>query len=439
MFDLGLTGLVIMSPHMNWEPQVGSIGIEDGRIRYVGPRSLSAGDCRELRQLGGHVALPGFVNGHCHGDMTLLRGMGDGMTLAEQNAAFTSHNWFEAYLSEDDRFLSRRLTYAEALLGGCTFILENMYWSLGDRAIDAVLASGIRAGLAEDYRPDFRKADRSHESAHLRRFATACREAGILPVLGSVSEEDFSHETLATVRMLAEEADMLITCHLAETSWRMELIRDRYGMSPVELLAQADFLGPDLVASHVVYTSETDRLLLLESETKVINTPLCEYKIADGLAAIPEMLDLGITVGLGTDGALWNNSIDLFREMKGIVLANSLRKGPRSLSPKAALTMATLGGAKAFGQDDMGSLAEGMRADLMVVNLNRAKFVPQRLGRYENISSSLVFNATAEDIHSVYIGGEERVRDGNLLGIDQEALFGEANHRSERLFSLINE
>lgn len=433
MFDLGFNNALVMTAGLDWQPTIASVGIKDGRFAYIGDRPLTREDTKELIRLDQTILMPGLINGHCHGDMTIARGLGDGLTLQEQNETFASHNWFKTFLSDDDRYLSRRLTYAEALLSGCTFILENMYWSLGHRSIDAVDSIGIRAGLAEDFRPDFNHPEIAHDYAYLREFAEACRSHGIVPVLGSVSEEDFHPEVLKKIRQLAAGADMLLTCHLAETDWRLNLIRERYGTTPVAYLADQGFLGPDLIASHAVHTTMEERRLLRETGTQVINTPLCEFKISDGLAAVPEMLSAGVHVGLGTDGALWNNSIDLFREMKGIVLANSLAHGPRSLSPKQALQMATINGARAFGLNDCGDIQVGMSADFILVNFGRAKFQPVRSGRFENITSSLVFNATGEDVDSVYIGGEALVRDGRLCHIDEAALFEEAAARGEAL------
>ncbi len=434
MFDQGFNNAIILSDCFSWEPFVGSLAVKDGRIAYVGERRLTADDCKELHELDQKLIMPGMVNGHCHGDMTLARGLGDRMTLLEQIEAFDSHNWFEKFLTDDDRVLSRSLTYAEAMLSGCTFILENMYWSLGFRAIEAVEKSGIRAALAEDYRPDFRIASEPHDLVYLKDFADACRKADIVPVLGSISEEDFDLETLRLVRHLARETDMLITSHLAETRWREAIVRERYQTTPVSFLAEANFLGPDLIASHVVYTSAEEREMLAESKTKVINTPLCEFKISDGLAAVPAMLEAGIEVGLGTDGALWNNNIDLFREMKGVVLANSLAHGPRILSAKQALQMATVNGAGAFGRDDIADLRTGNLADFIILDWSKPKFRPARLGSFENITSSLVFNATGDDVMSVYIGGIEQVRNGRLTLVDQDDLIRQVEARGEALF-----
>lgn len=431
-FDLALNNALIMSPSKNWEPFIGSVGILNGRFTYVGETRITKDESREVLSLDNKVLMPGLVNGHIHGDMTLLRGLGDGLTLKEQNDAFAEHNWFYTYLSDEDRFVSRQLTYAEALLSGCTFILENMYWTLGDKSIDAIQSMGIRAALAEDFRPDFRDPKKTYSKEALKRFADLCRKEDIIPVLGSVSEEDFDPDVLNEVRALAKHADMLITCHLAETSWRKDLILERFGTTPVKYLMEEGFLGPDLIGSHVVHTSEEERLMLKESGTKVINTPLCEYKISDGLAAIPEMLELGITVGLGTDGAMWNNNIDLFREMKGILLANSLKHGPRSISPKAGLSMATISGAKAFGRDDLGDIKEGMLADFILLDFSKTKFRPVRMGQFENVSSSLVFNASGEDVSSVYVGGKLLAENQRLTLVDQEALIEEAESISSK-------
>lgn len=432
-FDLALNNACIMGDAFGWEPFIGSVGIKDGRYRYIGNRCIYPEDSEELLNLDQAVVMPGLVNGHIHGDMTLARGLGDALTLAGQNEAFSSHNWFKHFLSNEDRVISRQLTYAEALLSGCTFILENMYWSLGDAAIDAVLATGIRAALAEDYRVDFRDSTRLHSAEELKHFADQCRASGVVPVLGSVAEEDFDVNRLKLIRELAAQADMRITAHIAETKWRQDIVRERFGQTSIEFLAGQNFLGPDLIASHVVYTTEEERILLYESRTKVINTPLCEYKIADGLAAVPEMLEAGVSVGLGTDGALWNNNIDLFREMKGLLLANSLRHGPARLKPKQVLRMATVGGHAAFGTEGAHDIQVGNPADFIILDYSKAKFLPLRFGINENISSSLVFNATAEDVRDVFVGGVQLVRDGSLCQMDQQGLFRDAQERGDTL------
>ncbi|HHX36352.1 MAG TPA: hypothetical protein GX717_00045, partial [Clostridiaceae bacterium] len=178
--DFVIFNVILMSTHLLWQPLCGALAIRKDRIVYCGadPVAAAAGivaDEMSLNPLdstthvhtmaghesaarliapvwldgGGQVVMPGLINGHCHGDMGLLRGFGDGLSLQEQNEAFADHNWFQKYLTDDDRVTGRQLTYAEALLSGTTFICENMYWSLGERAVDTMVESGIQGALAE--------------------------------------------------------------------------------------------------------------------------------------------------------------------------------------------------------------------------------------------------------------------------------------------------
>jgi 5-methylthioadenosine/S-adenosylhomocysteine deaminase len=173
--DLEIRGAVILSAHNRYVPFVGSVGIEDGRIAAVRENSLGAAGSRVI-EASGRILMPGLVNGHCHGDMTFARGLGDGMTLAEQIEAFESTGWFYSLTDDDVRYMSRQLAYCEALLSGTTFMLENMYWSLGARSVKAMAETGIRGALAEDVRKDFANPDIMYNIEELMAFKSECEK-----------------------------------------------------------------------------------------------------------------------------------------------------------------------------------------------------------------------------------------------------------------------
>ena len=131
-FDIGINEGVIISGHNGYKPLEASIGIKDGKIAFIGEERIAEENAGELISAKDKIVMPGLYNCHCHGDMTLARGLGDDMTLLEQNRAFEASNWFRNFITDEDRLLSRKLTYAEAILSGCVFILENMYWGLGE-------------------------------------------------------------------------------------------------------------------------------------------------------------------------------------------------------------------------------------------------------------------------------------------------------------------
>ena len=442
MYDIGIDNVVIISKNFGWEPFRGSVRVSGGKIAEVcraqngSPNGAPApkGECAEWIDGGGKILMPGLVNCHCHGDMTLARGLGDGMTLLEQIEAFRSHNWFYQFITDDDRYYARQLAYCESLLAGVTFICENMYWSLGSRSVQAMKETGIKGALVEDIRFDFADSDSLLSDQALGEFSAFCRESGIVPVIGLPAEEDWETGRLQKMYNKLENINAMQTLHLAENAWRVNIIKEKYGVTPIEYLAREGLLHDRLIGSHVVCAAENEIRLLKESNVKVANTPLCEMKIADGVAPIPEMVKQGLTVGLGTDGALWNNSNDIFREMKGMALVHTAAAGIRSLSAKNILDMATVGGAAVFGREnEFGMIKEGMSADIILINVDKPHMQPLLLGEHENVTSAAVFSATGADVTDVFVNGNRVVKGGALTTVDVPALCARVRQAAEKI------
>lgn len=424
---------IILSSHNGYRPFVGSVGIENGRIAVVREKTLGMSS-DSVVDARGCILMPGLVNGHCHGDMTVTRGLGDGLTLQEQNEIFGKVNWFKNSLSEKVRYDSRQLTYCEALLSGTTFILENMYWGMGAKSAACMKETGIFGGLAEDVRKDFENPLEFLPEEERTAFVSSCKENGLLPVFGAVSEEDFSPEIWKKIRGIAKQHGVSITAHIAETLWRQEIIQEKYGVTPVQFLEKNDALHKNFIASHMVHPNETEIISLAKSGTKVVNTPLCEMKIADGIAPIPAMVKSGVTVGLGTDGAMWNNSNDIFREMKAMALLHTVTSGIRTFTAEQILDMATINGARVFGlEKEMGTIEAGKRADFILVDTNAPHMVPIRLGPCENVASQIVYSATGADVRDVFVQGEHVVKNKRMPWYDLPALCKRVTEYSENV------
>jgi len=425
MYPLAIDHVIILSKSSGYAPFWGSVCVQDGRIAEVRRGPVARTECVEWIDGGGKALMPGLVNCHCHGDMTLARGLGDDMTLLEQIKAFHSHNWFKAYINDDDRYYARQLSYCEALLAGVTFICENAYWSLGNRAIQAMKEVGIKGAVVEDIRFDFAQSDSFLSVDELTQFSANCRANDLVPVIGLLAEEDYETDRLRKAFDLLRGIDALQTLHLAENQWRVDIIKQKYGMTPIEYLAHNGFLNDRMIGSHVVFATENEIKLLKTANVKIANTPLCEMKIEDGIAPIPAMVKQGLCVGLGTDGPLWNNSNDIFREMKGMSLLHTVSSGIRSLSTKAILDMATVNGAAVFGrQAEFGMIQEGMKADMILVDVNQPHLQPLLLGDHENVTSAMVFSATGGDVSDVFVNGKRLVKDGVLTTVDVDAIIG---------------
>ena len=236
-FDVGVNQAIIVSAANGYEPFIGSVGVKDGRIVWVTTSKIEKSECDRW---------------------ILARGLGDDLTLWEQNQAFADTNWFYTLINDDDRYASRQLTYCEALLSGTTFIMENMYWGLGERSVDAMAEIGIKGALAEDIRRDFAKPDLLLENEELIRFRDACREKGLLSVVGSISEEDFEPERLKRIKQKTTECGIRQTFHLAENDWRIRRIREKFDCGSVEFLHRHGILDHDTIGSHVVYLSDEE-------------------------------------------------------------------------------------------------------------------------------------------------------------------------------------
>ena len=436
MFDTVISGGIIISAHNRYTPLVGSIGITDGRIEYVGPKLLHSTDGKNYLDASGHIILPGLVNGHCHGDMGFAKGAGDNLTLGEQMQVFADNSWFYNSLSSEDRFWSRKHTYAEALLSGTTMLMENMYWSLdGDLSQKAFSEIGLRGAPAEDVRFDFSRSDGFLTPEMLDQFTQRCLDHHLIPVLGTLPEEEFNDERLKKVRQVVDERKSFFTSHLAETTWRLEASINNMGARPVAVLDRYGLLNERYIGSHAVYLNQDDINLMAQRGAKVVNTPICEMKIGDGIAPIPQMVKAGVTVALGTDGAMWSNSNDIFREMKCMVLLHSLNSGVRSLTAADVLDMATINGAKLFGlEKDLGTIEQGKLADLVLLNAKSPHMSPLRTGVGENVSSTVVYCATGSDVTDVFVNGKHVVRNRALTTANLDEILQKTSEISQKVF-----
>lgn len=433
-YETGISGAVIVSAHNGYRPFTGSVGVSQGRIETVAEGQIKREECKVFIDADGKILMSGLVNGHCHGDMTLARGLGDDLTLLEQNHKFADTRWFYNLVDDEDRFYSRQLTYCEALLSGTTFIMENMYWGLGADSVRAMKEVGIRGALAEDVRIDFQRPDEFISEQALTDFMDLCKANALIPVLGGISEEDYETGRLKRIQAIAKKSGIPITGHLAENTWRQDIVREKYGTSAIEYLHKNRLLGENVIGSHGVYASEAEICWLADTKTKIVNTPLCEMKIQDGIAPIPRMVRKGVTVCLGSDGAMWNNSNDIFREMKGMSLLHSLNSGIRSLKKADILDMATINGAKCFGlEKEYGTIEAGKKADFILIETKVPHMQPMLTGEKETVTSAIVYNATGQDVTDVFVDGRQVVKNRQIQTVDVSAVMKKVQKASEKI------
>jgi 5-methylthioadenosine/S-adenosylhomocysteine deaminase len=237
------------------------------------------------------------------------------------------------------------------------------------------------------------------------------------------------------VKSTADRFALPIQLHLSETRRRRDIVKEKFGRTSVGFLRDIGFLDKNVMGSHGVYLDEADLRILAACGASIINSPTAEMKIADGTAPVAGMLSHGVPVGLGTDGALWNDSCDMFREMKTLTLLQRVTQGASAFSSSQALYAATMGSARCFGIDHLyGSIEQGKRASITLVDTHKPHLVPFYAGRQSNVLQNVVSCAGAGDVDTVLVDGEIVVQKGRLTKLDEDALVSAAQEMGSRIF-----
>jgi 5-methylthioadenosine/S-adenosylhomocysteine deaminase len=432
----------VLTVTMNDRGQIGeyTIVIDGSRITDMIPSTVPGisygGEKNTVIDGKNKIALPGFVNGHIHSDMTLSRGLGDGLTLYEQDndSWISERKWFHNELSGDARHYGKLLQYVEAVKGGTTFLCDVPFWVDAYDLVKPFAEVGLSGAVVLDYRDNFLTGDRMDETAY-RAAASSLRQNGILPVVEGPSEENFSNDLLLMLHDRAVSLDTYIQMHLAETTWRIDLARSRHGLSSVRYLHAIGFLDHRVIGAHGVYIDTDEIDILKDTGAKIVNCPAAEMKIADGIAPVSDFMMKGIPVGIGTDGALWNDSADMFAEMKHLMLVQRVAHGASAIDAYSCLSAATIGGARVFGiEKDIGSLEKGKRAHIVLLDYRKPHLVPLYHGLNSNVYENIVSCANASDVDTVIVDGRLIVKNGVLRTLDEGALVDECQKIGKRIF-----
>jgi 5-methylthioadenosine/S-adenosylhomocysteine deaminase len=408
--------------------------ITEGRIVATGPvTELEARySAREHTQLGNHVLLPGFVNAHGHAAMTLLRGYADDLPL---------QRWLEGriwpaeakWVGEDFVRDGTNLAIAEMLLSGTT-CFSDMYF-FPEQVAGAVSDAGIRACLNTPVL-DFPTAWAREANEYIdkgTRLHDACRDHERITVsFGPHAPYTVSDEPLLRIAMYAEELDIGIHMHVHENAGEIENAMQTRGMRPLTRLRQLDLLGPRLQCVHMTQLTDEEIGLVASHNASVVHCPSSNMKLASGICRVPELLDAGVCVALGTDGAASNNNLDMFREMRLAALLAKTGTGDAAALPAwEVLAMATRNGASLLGLDaDLGTLEAGKLADMIAVDLD----APNTLPLYDPVSA-LVYSASASQVTQVWVQGQQLVKDRELTRMHQGTLIRKAIEWGNRINS----
>lgn len=211
--------------------------------------------------------------------------------------------------------------------------------------------------------------------------------------------------------------------HVAESKEMMKLVKETYGLTPVELLDSIGFLGPDVLAAHCIYLSEKEMWLMAKHDVKVAYNPVANMKVASGIPRIKDLLDLGVTVGIGTDGPASNNTLDMFESAKFAALLQKVHYlDPTVLPARQVLEMATIKGARALGLDsDIGSLEVGKKADVVLIDFDKPHLTPTH-----DLYANIVYSAHGSDVETVLVDGAILMEGGEVKTVDAESVMQRA-------------
>ncbi len=432
-WDTLVVGGTVLTMEPGSEPiPDGAIAIADGRIAAVGLAEdlLEHAPTGQIVNAGGCLILPGLVNTHSHLAMSLLRGLADDLPLMEW---LEHHIWpaEKTHINREAVRLGTELAVAEQLLAGVTTTTD-MYFFANEVA--AVLAeAGMRGVIAESLidfaTPRCKTPEEMMEKQ--REFAQQYRKHPLItPSIAAHSPYSVCAGNLVKEAELAEELGVTFQIHLSETRWEVEKLMTEKGRSPVAYLADLGVLSERTVAAHCVHVSPEDIETLVEFEVGVAHNPVSNLKLASGVAPVPTMVEAGVKLGIGTDGAASNNTLDLLRDMQ---LASLLHKGvfgnPTVLPARSMIEMATIGGAGVLGLDaEIGTLTEGKQADIVCFSIDGPHAVP-----VFDPWSHLVYAARSSDVRHVLVRGRLVVGNRHLNTMDQERIESQAGDFAEQL------
>ncbi len=406
----------------------GYLGVDGKTINYIGKERPSFSYTEE-KDMYNKLFLPGLVNSHGHSAMNLLRGLGSGLPLDE----WLHHLWPIEDIMRDEDFLSgMEMAVLEMLAGGTTSFCDMYMRPMVTQSV--IEKSGIKADLTRvvmggDDSTDYLKFLNRNESIEFYKTFNGAFDDR-LHVDWSVHAEYTINERIAS--LWADEINTLggrLHIHLSETQKeRMECI-ERHGKSPVKWFNDLGFFNIPCYAAHSVWVDDEDLEIMKEKGVSPVHNPSSNLKLGSGFAPVKKMLELGLNVGLGTDGSASNNNLDMFEEMHiAALISSGYLRDPTALKAGDVLKMATENGAHLQGRDNTGSLAVGKDADIIAIDLDKPHLVPD----WDTIAL-VIYSAHASDVVMTMVDGKILYENGEYLTLDRESIFSSYKKSVERL------
>lgn len=403
----------------------GYIAITDNKITALGSMEVFKDmdiDAKEILDVKGDIVMPGMINTHTHASMSVFRSLADDVPDRLHAYIFPLEAEF---VSPEMVRIGANLANVEMIKGGVTTYADMYYFE--DIVAETVDAIGMRAVLGETV-IKFPVADAQNAEegiAYASRFIEQYKDhPRITPAFAPHAPYTNTTETLQKIAELSLEYDVPVLIHLAESDRESEVIAERSGgLTPIAYMADIGALNKNLVAAHAITATDEDIALLKKYGASVAHNMSANIKSAKGVAPIPQMLEAGVKVGLGTDGPMSGNTISVMDEFNQVAKVHKLVQKDRSLMPPTqVIKMATIGGARALGLDsEVGSLEVDKKADIVVIDTKAPNMTP-----IYNPYSALVYSAYASNVRHNIIDGKIIMKNREILTADEEAIRKEA-------------
>lgn len=409
------------------------VGVRDGRIAYVGaeaPAAEEAATFGEVYDGRGKLLMPAFYNAHSHAPMTLLRGFAENLPLQAwlNDAVFP----FEAKITPEDCYWGTLLACAEMARYGCVSF-SDMYYHM-DQVARAALDAGMKLNLSDTLiafgDAGLGELPVDEENRRLVRDLQGAGDGRIVVDCNVHAEYTTNPRAVAELAAFAKERGLRVQVHVSETRLEHEECKQRHdGLTPVRYFESLGLFDTPVTAAHCVWVDDGDIDILAERGVFVAANPASNMKLGSGFAPVPKMLERGVNVCLGTDGMASNNNHDMMQDLYLLALLYKGSTGdPAVVTPKQALAAATRMGALSQGREDCGCVAEGMRADLCVLDVTGPSWAPMT-----NPLVNVVYAGHGADVCLTMCDGRVMYRDGAWPTLDVERAKAEVEARTRRI------
>ena len=394
-----------------------SLYIEEDRITGIGdkPAGFTADKVIDGKD---KLVIPGLINCHTHSYMSFMRNVADDLSFMDW--LFGTIDPIEQQMTDEDTYWGANLAIIEMMKSGTT-CFNDMQMNI-HQTTRAVKESGMRAVICRGLvgsGNDEAGQSRLRQAYEERDAAKDCDRLTFK--LGPHAPYTCDDEFLKIVAAEAKKENMGIHVHLSESESEISQIQEKYGCTPIALAEKCGIFDVPTIAAHCVQVTDEDIAILKRKKVSVVTNPASNMKLGNGFAPIAKMLDAGINVCLGTDGAASNNCLNMFHELSLLTLIHKgTGKTPQCVSAKEGFRIATINGAKALGlEKEIGSIEVGKKADLAMLDLNTPSLTPRN-----NLIAGLSYSANGSEVDTVIINGQVTMEGRKMLTMDEKLVYG---------------